>query len=279
LEKVSWLKETLGETMKKVLFPIFSVVVLSCLLISCGAPAQTEMSPDTVASQQQEELPTSTPLPPTNTSPPEQTATIALTATPESQIFRDDFNGSLQPGWTWELEDSEKWSFVEIDGNGWLQIVGNPGRSNFLTRDVPAGDFVISAHIKADPYLNFHQANIFIFQDMENYVLVNTGYCDKCQVGGYGYFMETVASGGDEFHHYETPRPADATDVYLKIEVVDDIISGYYATVPGEWTRIGRFGNFYTLNTIGLGATNSSPPSGTLEDIIAQFDYFEVTLP
>ena len=92
--------------------------------------------------------------------------------------------------------------------------------------------------------------------------------------------METVATGGDALgHHYETPRTDNDTDVYLKIEVVDNVISGYFATTPGAWTRIGRFGNFFELNSIGLSATNSSPPSGTPEDIVAQFDFFEVTKP
>jgi hypothetical protein len=266
--------------MKRVLFPIFTGVVLSCLLISCGTPAQTEIPPDTVTPQQQEELPTSTPLPPTDTSTPEPTATISLTATPESQIFRDDFDGSLQPGWIWDEEDPERWTFVDVNGKQWLQLTGNSGRSNVLMRDVPTGDFAIVAHIKADPRLNFHQASIFIFQDTSNYVAVNTGYCQPCSVGGYGYFMETAASGGDVLgHFYEAPRAAEDTDVYLKIDIVDDVISGYYATTPDEWTRIGRFGNFFELNSIGLSATNSSPPSGTPEDIIAQFDFFEVTTP
>ena len=269
--------------MKRKSFLTFTGVILLGLLISCGTPAQTvptEAPSETIAPKQQEELPTATTLPPTDTSTPEPTATVALTATPETQIFRDDFDGSFQPGWTWEAEDSKKWSFVDIDGKQWLQIIGNSGRSNVLTRDIPSGDFAIVAHIKADPRLNFHQANIFVFQDSSNYVVVNTGYCQPCPVGGYGYFMETVATGGDALgHHYEAPRAADDTDVYLKIDVVDNVISGYFATTPGEWTRIGRFGNFFELNSIGLSATNSSPPSGTLEDIVAQFDFFEVTMP
>jgi len=222
---------------------------------------------------------------PKSTLPPPPTAMKVLTDTPvptstsESQIFRDNFTGMLQPGWTWENEDPAKWSFVDVNNKLWLQIIGNPGRSNVLTREVPEGDFSIVAHIKVDPHLNFHQANIFIFQDSENYIVVNTGYCQPCPVGGYGYFMETVASGGNALNHYEAPRSPEDQDVYLKIEVVGDIISGYFATAPDEWTRIGRFGNFYELKTVGLSATNSSPPSGTSEDIVAQFDYFEIVRP
>lgn len=268
--------------MKTNIFHLFFAAVLSWLLFSCQAPAQAVEPADTATLQTQEEppTPTATPPPPTDTSTPEPTATIALTATPDTQIFRDDFNGSLQPGWSWDSEDPERWSFVDVNGKQWLQLIGNSGRSNVLMRAIPAGDFAIVAHIKADPRLNFHQANIFIFQDISNYVAVNTGYCQPCSVGGHGYFMETAATGGDVLgHFYEAPRAPEDTDVYLKIEVVDDVVSGYFATTPGEWTRIGRFGNFFDLNSIGLSATNSSPPSGTPEDIVAQFDYFEVTTP
>ncbi len=270
----------IGGTVKQKYIPVIVGFALTFILISCGTPAQPTPLAKNTQPQQQVDSPTATALPPTATSTPEITATMAFTVTPENLIFRDDFNGSLQPGWTWDAEDPERWSFVDVNGKPWLQLIGNSGRSNILIRDVPSGDFAIVAHIKADPRLNFHQANIFIFQDTSNYVAVNTGYCEPCSVNGYGYFMETAATGGDVLgHFYEAPRIAEDTDVFLKIEVVDDVISGYYATTPGEWTRIGRFGNFFELNSIGLSATNSSPPSGTPEDIIAQFDYFEVIQP
>lgn len=257
-------------------YTIFFLVAILLVSACSGQPDTGDIA--------QESVEQSATLPPP---PPEPTATLAptvtiaptITALPEGILFRDDFSGYFQPGWTWELEDPEKWVFVEDDGGQWLQVIGNSGRSNVLLREIPAGDFAIVAHIKADPHLNFHQANIFVFQDAENYIVVNTGYCAPCPVGGPGYFMETVVTGGSALNHYELPRNENDLNVYLKIEVVGDVISGYYATEPGEWTRIGRFGNFYDLKTIGLSATNSSPPSGTPEDIIARFDYFEVVTP
>lgn len=256
-----------------------TLFIVLILLAACGSPpADTQMDEQVNEEPASAKVEQST-LPPPPAATAEPTDIPEPTATPEGQIFRDDFTGSLQPGWTWETEDPAKWSFVDVEGEPWLQIIGNADRTNVLTREVPEGDFAIVAHIKAEPHLNFHQANIFIFQDSENYIVVNTGFCQPCPVGGHGYFMETVASGGDALNHYEAPRAAEDTDVYLKIEVVGDIISGYFATTPDEWTRIGRFGNFYELNTVGLSATNSSPPSGTPEDIVAQFDYFEILMP
>jgi hypothetical protein len=66
------------------------------------------------------------------------------TATPENQIFRDDFSGTLQPGWTWEHENTDRWS---ITSDGWLQILGEDtallygqAQSNLLWRELPQGD-------------------------------------------------------------------------------------------------------------------------------------------
>ena len=257
---------------------LMGVVIL--LLVSCGG--QPESADVSVSSSPTSSQPESQPAVQVSSTPqikPTETISPTNTALPEGVIFRDDFNGSFQDGWVWEEEDPAKWTFVNDDGEQWLQIIGNAGRSNVLKRDLPEGDFAIIAHIKADPHLNFHQANIFVFQDPENYIVMNTGYCGPCPVGGFGYFMETVVTGGDRLNHYELPRNESDLDVYLKIEVANNIISGYYATQPGEWNRIGRFGNFYDLNSIGLSATNSSPPDGTPEDIIARFDYFEVIEP
>ncbi|MCC6299289.1 MAG: hypothetical protein IT314_08315 [Anaerolineales bacterium] len=258
---------------------LLSAMMIGILISGCGrSPATQEPMAEPIV------------VPPTNTSVPPSPTAIPSTETPASTptntplpaglIFRDDFNGSLQPGWRWELEDPSRWSFVGVGGNQWLQLVGNDGRSNVLLRDVPQGDFTITAHIAADPFQNFHQANIFIFEDLDNYIVLNTGYCAPCSTGGPGFYMETVADGGNSRANvYMIPRDPSATDVYLRIVLEGETISGYYATAPNDWQRLGRFGNFFTLNSIGLSATNSSPPEGTPEDIVAQFDFFEVSQP
>ena len=67
--------------------------------------------------------------------------------------------------------------------------------------------------------------------------------------------------------------------MYLKIENQDNVISGYYALSPDNWERIGRFGNFFDLTGVGLSASNSLGPGMQAEDLVAQFDYFEITQP
>lgn len=222
---------------------------------------------------------------PEETEPPEEEETPEATPLPEGMLFRDDFEGYLQPGWVWINEDPDKWSFVEFSDSYWLQIVGSdPGnfedQVNTLMRALPEGDFVITTHVIADPRQNHHQANIFIFEDAQNYIRLNFGYCDHCGLPeGYGYFMETVIENNPFGDFYAVPRTAEDTDVYLRLVNQGGSITGYYATEYGDWQRIGAFGNYFDFVSVGLGATNSVPEDWDVEDIEALFEYFEITLP
>ena len=222
---------------------------------------------------------------PMPTSTPEPTSIPSPTPLPEGMIFRDDFDGYLQPGWTWLNEDPARWSFTD---DGWLEIVGgNPpffqegndiGLVNFLTRELPEGEFMITAHIKADPKENFHQATIYIYQDRSNYIALNTGFCSICPTGGPGFYMETFIDNNPFGDTYYLPRDPTKTEVYLRLVNEAGSITGYYATTPGDWQRAGAFGNYFDFKLVGLGATNSRPGEGG-SDIIAQFDYFEIAAP
>jgi hypothetical protein len=254
-------------------------VLVSTLLVltACGVPAIVEPAPlpsPTTA-------PEPTPVPPT--APPEQTVepspeptpTLEPTATPENQIFRDDFTGSLQPGWEWENENPDRW---EITNDGWLQIIGEHDsllgegkQNNLLWYPLPEGNFVITTHLKTLPFENFHQATIYIYEDPNNFIAINRGYCGPCSTGGGGFYMEYKING--EGSAYQTAT--DAEDVYLRLESKDNIISGYYATVPDQWERLGRFGNYFQFKKVGIGVTNVR----AADDLVGLFDYFEITRP
>lgn len=260
-------------------FTLFVVVLLS----ACGQAAP--VPPADLPPENEEPIaePTNTPPPP----PPEPTATrVPPTEAPlpEGVLFRDDFRNNLQPGWTWINEDPSRWSFVQ---NGWLEIVGGdfslfmedtPGMVNFLTRDLPEGEFAIIAHVQANPDESFEQAAIYIFEDEDNYIALNLGFCGICGVGGPGFFMETYIDNNPFGDHYEVRRDAATTDVLLKLVNQAGSLTGYYAVPDGEWQRLGAFGHFFDFNSVGLGATNSNT-QGVAEDIVARFDYFEITEP
>ena len=264
---------------KPVLYVLLSILFV---LTACGAPVQPEPTPAPPPTK----APEPTPIPPTEPPPeptaepsPEPAPIIEPTATPENQIFRDDFTGELQPGWNWENENPDRWTITE---DGWLQIMGEDpsllggdAQSNLLWRDLPGGDFSISVHLKTQPLVNFQQATIYLYEDVENFVALNRGYCDICLEGGNAYYFEFKIGG--EWGSYN--HPTDATDVYLRLTREGDVISGYYAEEPGQWERIGRYGGtYFEFKHVGIGVTNADPNSVD-GDLVGQFDYFEITRP
>jgi hypothetical protein len=195
-------------------------------------------------------------------------------------LFRDDFTGSLQPGWTWENENPDRW---KVTDEGWLQILaedpsllaGGP-QSNTLWRTLPDGNFAISVHVQTLPTVNFQQAAIFLFEDINNYVAINRGYCAPCFPGqdGNGIFMDYKINGQGSAYKLHV----DKSDVYLRLLFEDDVISAYYAFEPDEWERLGRFGNYFIFTRVGLGAANIDN-EGRNEDLVALYDYFEIMRP
>jgi hypothetical protein len=256
-----------------------ALVLLVFILLGCQPPAAespppepeqpTEMPPPTALP-----LPTSTP-PPTATPEPSPTPKPSATALPPGVLFRDDFEGELQPGWELQNEDPNKWAFTD---DGWLQIIGGHesllgegGQSNLFWYPLPPGDFAISVHLKTKPFENFHQSTIYIYENGDNFIAINRGFCAPCATGGGGFYMDYKISGDANAYMVAT----DAEDVYLKLESKDNIISGFYATEPGNWQRLGRFGNYFEFKKVGIGVTNIRAP----DDVMGQFDYFEISLP
>ncbi|GAB4503691.1 MAG: hypothetical protein Fur0043_06830 [Anaerolineales bacterium] len=258
----------------------FLEILSICLLLaSCASLAQ---SPQPVSSEPSS-IPPAAPLPPTAAFTPEPAPTlIPPTATPLNQVFRDDFTGGLQPGWTWENEKPDRW---KITDDGWLQILAEDAsvlagqaQSNMLFRALPEGNFVITAHITTAPDSNFQQTTIFLFEDANNYVAVNRGFCEPCFPGkGNGIFME-YKIGGQFRWSADLNTQVDQTDVYLRLMSKDKIIYGYYALAPDDWHLITRLGDFFEFNRVGLGVTNSDR-AGIDSDLVGSYDYFEITRP
>ena len=103
-------------------------ILLSTLIVltACSAPATAEstpLPPPTTAPEPTPVHPTEPPEPTTEPSP-EPAPIIEPTATPENQLFRDDFTGELQPGWTWENENPDLFGrLLMMDGSkSWVKI-------------------------------------------------------------------------------------------------------------------------------------------------------------
>lgn len=253
---------------------VFLVFVIYAVLLSACQIAQPPVTEPAIEQPTSVSQSTDTAIP-TNTALPIETPKPANTPLPAGILFRDDFNGELQPGWEWENENPAKWTFIN---DGWLQIIGEHDallgenrQSNLLWHPLPSGDFIITVHLKTKPFENFQQAAIFIYEDAENYITINRVYCSPCATGGNGFYMDYKIAGETGNYNVAT----EAEDVYLRLESQDNTISGYYATELDNWQRLGRFGNFFQFKKVGIGVSNVRAAN----DVVGQFDYFEVSQP
>lgn len=244
------------------------------LLSSCQSTPELSTSPEATefAPEVTLERPTETQLPPT------EAPTVETIPTPEGQIFRDDFDDTFDPSWIIFDENPVKWAVVDGD----LQLTAEDpslliqgSQTNLFWQEIPSGSFEISVHVIADTTSNFQQAAIFIYQDQENYVTINRGFCDLCPTGGDGIYMDYKLAGS--FGGFNVPVSTD--DVYLRLVSDGSQIIGYYALQPDVWERLGRVGNYLQAGYVGLGVSNSDGGGQYNDDLIAFFDYFEITTP
>jgi len=206
-------------------------------------------------------------------------AVIAAPSVPPAGAgFRDDFTGSLQPGWIWQNENSSRWS---ISSDGWLEILAEDAsvlsgaaQSNLLCRRAPDGDVEITAHVSANPAADFQQAALYLFQDSNNYVAINRGYCGPCESGGAAVFMEYKTGG--TLGTYATK--SQDTDLFLRLVTGGQTVTGYYAFEPDAWQSLGSAGNSLAAPSICLGVSNADK-AGLSADLLGRFDYIEVAGP
>jgi len=198
------------------------------------------------------------------------------TGTPVEHNFRDDFSGNLQDGWTWVNEIPDLWT---ITSSGWLQIIGqDPSlirdfQTNLLCRPAPSGEYQVTVHLYAEPIENFQQATLYLYQDVENYIAINRGYCGSCLEGGSGVYMEYKKSGIFETFMIGTKDP----DVYLQLVSQYDEVTSYYALALDFWRRLGSIGNYLEEPQVCLGVSNVDL-DGIDNDLVGRFDYIEISL-
>jgi len=205
-------------------------------------------------------------------------------------LFRDEFNAELAEGWQWGNEDPSRW---KITDDGWLAITAdNPtlkvpseiiGQVNVLLREAPTGDIVYTTHIQANPSEEFQQAAIYLIKDGDNYVAINTEFCPGCnpQTGGYSINMEAVKENLPLLEQPFIARDPQLTDLYLRLvySSTENTITGFYATSPGEYQQAFVVENPAEFNLIALGATNAPGPLGIQQDVVAMFDWVEISRP
>lgn len=214
-----------------------------------------------------------TPLPQNGPNP-----SIEAPATFEGTIFRDDFTGQISPEWTWQNQDASR---HKLNDDGWLEITGGDEsiltdgqQANLLWIDLPKGDFEIMLHLKSQPLFDFQQAGFLLYQDAENYLTLNRGYCMECVLGGEGVFLEYSSNG----NRGRFAAGVSASDLYLVLVVEQGVISAFYAIEEDQRQHLASLKNTFNFRRAALSVTNGSTWDEGY-DIVGSFDFFEIRRP
>ncbi len=237
------------------------------LLLSgaCGTAALPQPAPAATAVPP----PTETSLPPSPTAEPP-------TPTPDPLIFRDDFEGSLDPSWHWLREKPRYWSLT--NNPGWLEIMARAGglpagtMTNVLLRDAPQGNFELETRLNFTPRGNYQFAGLVIYDDAKNMITFGRAFCNNPACAGDGFYLDNTVDGFLNPENFATSAPA-VDVVYLRLRRVGEALTGLASKDGITWTMIGTHRRESSPLFVGLvsGQALGSVPKP------AQFDYFIIT--
>jgi regulation of enolase protein 1 (concanavalin A-like superfamily) len=156
-------------------------------------------------------------------------------------IFKDDFNGKLGEGWSFEREERAMWrvgpSGLEVrvqPGNMWG---GANNAKNVLVHSIPVptdAPIEISATISNNPTAQWEQANLVWYYDGGNMVKLG----QELVTGRYSIVM-----GREENDRARTVAiiPLDANAVELRLQAVNNRVRGQFRTAPwSNWRDVGE---------------------------------------
>lgn len=216
---------------------------------------------------------TLTPLPSATATP--APPTVPPTATTDPRFFREDFNETLDPQWSWVREDPENWNLTAIPGSLQINVGGGyvAARTNFniLLRPAPKGNFQIETQITFRPTRNYQFAGLIIYQDDANFIQAGRGYCNSIGCPGAGLYMDYYENGKAVKPNFgQTYREIDPLSLRLSR---DGNTYTFEASTDGKvWFIIGTHTSDMNPAQIGLVTgqrlRGEAPP--------AAFEYFEV---
>jgi len=259
--------------------PFATLSLLLATALACGLPAAS--APDVVGAFPTIVEPTVRPESPATQAPPPQPPTESSGVTPlVSSAFRDDFNGTLDPGWSWYQDDSPGWTLSNM--SGWLRLNLSTGSffhatppANLLLRPAPSGDFELETWLRFSPYRNFEIAGLVVVFDDHSVLQFGRGFCEVPSAAagciGDGLYFDNIqnnAAVGGSF----------ATQSYLGVDYLLRLQrqgNSYVASFTPDNAPGGNLGT-HTVEkspvSIGLIAAQAETAGN-----YADFDYVEIT--
>ncbi len=199
-----------------------------------------------------------------------------------STTFRDDFGGTLDPGWSWYLGEAPGWTLSNM--SGWLRLnlstgsfFGDTPPSNMLVRQAPSGDFDLRTLLRFSPVRNFELAGVVVVFDDHSVLQFGRGFCEV--PGGAagciadGLYFDNIQDGSAVGGNFAT-QSLLGVDYLLRVQRQGNTYSAAYSTDGSTWFPLGSHAVDKLPISIGLIAAQAGTPGN-----YADFDYFEMTQP
>ena len=209
------------------------------------------------------------------------TAAAAPTAQQGPSIpFRDDFEGALDPGWSWYQGEAPGWTLSNMPG--WLRLnlstgsfFGDVPPANLLIRPAPLGDFDLKAWLRFSPVRNFELAGLVVVFDEASVLQFGRGFCEVPSAGagciGDGLYFDSIQNGSPVGGNFAT-QSLLGVDYLLRLQRQGNTYDAAYSTDGSSWVPLG----IHTVDrppvSMGLIAAQAETPGN-----FADFDYVELT--
>lgn len=248
-------------------FPVFVIF----FLVACSATSQSSPTP----AIQIMLYPSATSTISVSLTPTLAAPTVTPPPTKDPNYFRDDFDGLLDPQWSWVRERSRNWSLTESPGSlqinvdhGYVAAHNNP---NLLLRPAPAGDFQIETQITFRPKNNFQFAGLIIYESDSNFIQAGRAYCDAVSCVGEGLYMDYynkgVVVGPNVGQTYKEIDP-----ILLRLRRKGETYTFEASTDGRVWFLIGSHSS--DIHPLQIGLVAGQTLRG--KTLPATFEYFEV---
>jgi hypothetical protein len=258
--------------------------VAVCFLVgaslACGLPASSGPPPEIVI--EPTVRPTLAEAALATLAAPTVAPTAASAAVTElaSSAFRDDFNGTLDPGWSWFKDDSPGWTLSNMPG--WLRLNLSTGSffsatppANLLLRPAPSGDFELETWLRFSPYRNFEIAGLVVVFDDHSVLQFGRGFCEVPSAGagciGDGLHFDNIQNNASVGGNFATPSYL-GVDYLLRLQRQGN---NYVASFTPDNAPGGNLGTHAVEKSpvsIGLIAAQAETAGN-----YADFDYVEIT--
>lgn len=255
--------------MKKV---TFLILVSIFLLAACSTPATSPPEPeDPSISTRQGNVDQDQPAQPESSTAPLEESPMS-----DSFIFKDDFEGSIEPGWKWVRENNSKWSLST--NPGWLEITAGSGSAhagnsdNLLLRQIPTGNFELEIKLKFKPTADFQIAGLIIYESAEKFIQYGRAFanCEDSICANDGLYMDMIIDGSFTGMNFAMPIPDPESDtMYLRLQREGNNYLSFFSEDGSKWDVLGGHTSEMDPQFVGLVAGQSTTGSQP-----AQFEYF-----